>query len=266
MPLITARPASAGFAASRGAAARPVGASGRRPRDLWGVVSRLDLSQTFQDSAATTIAVPGDPLGYAADPVGGFHYLQATNGSRPTLSLVGGQRVASFDGTASRLHFDGLSALFTGSNPVFTVVAVVRSSSFSAVRCWFSLGRSSSAQPFHTGQFGSVPDHRHQRRADGGTSGSLIGGKPTLNTWHLVVLRMNGTWGDTWVDGRRVAQGSLDVQPATLNQATLGALRTDTNSQHWFGDMAEFEVYGRFLPSALMPDLAMWKRATFPGA
>jgi hypothetical protein len=84
-----------------------------------------DLSTVFQDTAATTPSVVGDPVGRINDKSGnGFHLLQATAGLRPLLQTEGGRYYLNFDGTddemavTATLGFTSTMESFIGLHPV----------------------------------------------------------------------------------------------------------------------------------------------------
>ncbi|MBM3496767.1 MAG: hypothetical protein FJX72_20965, partial [Armatimonadetes bacterium] len=84
--------------------------------------SECDLT-VYQDSAMTTPAGPGDPVGGVPDRSGaGYHALQGTLGLKPTLTasaFPSGRAGLTFDGVDDRLILTGLGALFSGADKPF---------------------------------------------------------------------------------------------------------------------------------------------------
>lgn len=261
MPTPTPRQAPSYRPRGRGIASRRVGApgpQGLRLRDLPGLLALYDASQTcYQDSAGTTLAAVGDPVGKVPDPIGGYHATQATAGTRPTLSTLHGRPAFLFSGS-HYLSADALAALVTGSSPAFTVVAVVQVVDFAATRCLLSFGRSSSATPFHAPQVTTTPVWRWQRRGDTGTSAVLDGGTPRAGTPQVVIARVAGGWGDVWLDGQLRVQGNLvpTTPTATLDRCTLGALGLNTYSQQIQALVPFFAVTSGMLAPQVGRDLA----------
>lgn len=73
----------------------------------------------FQDTAGTTASTANDPVGKLLDQSpNGYHALQATSGSKPTLRTSGGLSYVEFDGSS-----DFLATAFTTIAQPMTVVA-----------------------------------------------------------------------------------------------------------------------------------------------
>lgn len=237
------------------------------PAALPNQVCRFDFTAVFTDTAGTTPATGTDLVARINDVVGGYHATQGTSGNRPTLATLSGQPALLFDGTDDRLLFDALAALYTGSNPTFSVVGVVRPTSFAAARTWFSLCKSDASNPFMQGFFNTTPDVRFSRRSDAGTNVAIVGGRPVANEPLLVVLRTNGVWGDLWLNGQYLAGRDFSTaNPATFNRAVLGALGANGFSQPFLGEIAAFTIVSGVLDSASIPRLAAWKHAVYGGA
>lgn len=88
----------AGLSALRGAGFSPSQLFAAGEKGAW--YDPSDLSTMFTDTAGTTPASVDGPVGRINDKSGnGYHLLQGTAGSRPTLRLASGRYSLDFDGT-----------------------------------------------------------------------------------------------------------------------------------------------------------------------
>lgn len=214
-----------------------------------------DSSTLKQAVAGTGSVANGDPVGYMSGAVNAV--ATADDTTRPTWNATGinGFGALALDGAVpQKLTGNAIGTALAGSDKPFTWIGVICVHVLAANQCFFSLGASGSATPFHLfrAQVAGALGGRllSSRRGDSGGSADVqsvntSAGSIKADIPAVIGLRFTGTTADIWIGGQQVvvltAQDTPDL--TGLNQYTLGALRTTTISQPLTGLIGDHCIY-----------------------
>jgi hypothetical protein len=179
------------------------------------------------------------------------HATQSSGANKPTLvrNVVNGLPALSFDGSASYLSFNTLAASLTGSDVAFSVVAVVKNFPVNVnSNTLFSVGRSSSGNPFHIMETDGGTTFTYSRRRD--DAASLVSLSTVSNDTSVNVIStvFTGTTASAWKNGTNQFSGTAqNVGTMTVDQATIGALNRTSVSNYWTGYICELVIYNSAL-------------------
>lgn len=206
-----------------------------------------DSSTLWQDSGRTTPAASDtDPVGAWDDKSGnGYHVIQATAGSRPTLQTgeLNSKSVIRFDGTDDSLR----NAAFTDFGDKFTAFAVVSHASAGSADDTQGVfeahsGTSDSGFALIHGTNGSV----WRARDASGSAISVLGSQLRDSTWHIHTGDCTGNLLRYWLDTAFV--GSTVYTPPNPNTlTTLDVGRFLTANWFMWGDIAELIIFDKLL-------------------
>lgn len=214
-------------------------------------------SSLYQDSALTTLAGPGTVLGGVVDLSRNANTAtQTTTSAKPTLTAnaINGRQAASFDG-GDWLAVDSLAASVSGSDMPFSLAAVVQQTNVAALRCLFSITRSTGANPYGALQANGSAAYICGRRDDSGAAVSPTGGVPNTAA-HIFLWLFSGTTVSLLRDGvTLVDEAAQNVGTLTLDLATIGAQRlAGTASQQVIGTIGALA----FWPIRISTPEALW--------
>lgn len=180
-----------------------------------------------------TVAFWFDADDLSATPVTSWGHVvtltEATN--PPTYEATGwnGKKSVLFNGSNNRLT--GSSSLGSGNDVAFYGVYAVQRVATTANRTGWSFGNSGSASPFFEGFVNATPSFAWRKQDDTAAGASRANTAANTNR-NIFSLSMSGTALDTWINGSvDLSAVALNVGVTTLDQFTLGCLRTNTSTQ-----------------------------------
>lgn len=146
-----------------------------------------------------------------------------------------------FDGVNDRLDTHTLAQYFDGDDAQATVAIVFKRTGATA-DAFFSVGNSASANGFlylHTDNFGWFVT----KNDDAGLNVARGGGTPNQSA-HLMIVRLNGTTTDMWIDSTQIVTGGAqNLGVLTLNSSILGARIRSTVDNFHAGYIGTLIVY-----------------------
>jgi hypothetical protein len=205
---------------------------------------------TSAEGPEATVAkgiVDGDPVQNWTDKSSNrFEAVQATAVSKPVWkdAIINSKPVVRFDGSDDLMAADAIATALTGDDKPYTIALVTKQTGpLSGSDTFYSLGRSSTNVPFDELVANGTSQYETQRQDDYGSDDQETGGTPDTAS-HVLVVTFTGTAVSVHLDGTAIVDNQThNVDEMTVDQFTLGALRTNANSNYLKGDIAELIVY-----------------------
>lgn len=178
-----------------------------------------DPALQFQDSAATTPAVSGDPIGATRDKSGNGHHFTGSSTARPTLMLENGKWFIRGDGVANKLA--AASALIPAMPP-FSISLVMRFSPIGAGPILAQYAAQAGRLAWSTNSFstalaigGELNPAINGVSAGGGNAGSIKSLTTDSNTIAAIMMIVTGTGAE---------EGKVYVNSTLIDSFTLTAV------------------------------------------
>lgn len=160
-----------------------------------------------------------------------------------TSASFGGKNVITLDGATQYVTFDALAALFSGDDVPMYLLTAVELDNVATNHTMGSIGHTGGgANGYARYRSNSIPDYEWVR-SDGIDTDSPNAGTADTSA-HRVAGSYHGTQASQFLDGARIDElGACDVDPISVNAATMGAWRTASVSERLAGDIAA-QIWG----------------------
>jgi hypothetical protein len=226
----------------------------------YGYYFSLDGAGNFQDSAATTAAADGSPIGFLEGNVSTRDFTQATAGSRPSQALdTNGHHKMTFNGTSAYVRYAGAGLYAAGAaTMIFGLKAGTAtsgaifceglSSDTNTVYAILLQAAATTVRVFIRNATGTVIA---QMDVTGALSASVANIVTVIDTGSTITARVNGT---------AFLSASPYTRSGTLapNQSALGALWRSTAATFWDGGMFAGIACGRAFTGTELTNAESW--------
>lgn len=205
-----------------------------------------DAATLFTDTVGGTSASNGQIVMAVEDKSGNDNHLTGTATVKSAIGLT-------FDGSTSMLTCDAIASALRGD---YTAIFVLKpgSEALGTARTYFSLGTSTSSNPYHDiGTTATSTLVSARRGLSGGAPISLnIAAVASNGATEIVMIKRQGTTTTLWRDGQceQWEQAQNPSGTFLVDQFTLGMLRRNANSAAFLGEYIEAVVYGSALAEA----------------
>jgi hypothetical protein len=188
----------------------------------------------YQDSAQTTNAADGDPVGGWADQGINNDDASSTTTARPAYdadAFGAGKPGLVFNGSSHLLNWNSIAAMLSGSDLPWSICMAVKLARINVLQSLFGASSTTATQPIHfVYNDNANSDWRSNRRPDGSLADSVRSGGATDTEPHVLTFVFYGKTAVLRLDGTELFRRNQDVNTMTVNRVTLGALVRSTTS------------------------------------
>lgn len=197
----------------------------------------------FSDTACTNPIIPIDGTavnGWQDQSGNGNHLIKGLTTNAPSYKgfLQGTNDALYFNGVNNLMRCDAIASLMSGTDKAITIAMAYKDDSADGDggQCLWGFGNSGNDTPFcyESGSWNSATTFVAKVGDDGSNATPSLDFAPD-NNLHVLVIRINGTTVDAWLDGvAEIVAAGLNVNATTLNTFAIANLFRTVAASLWF--------------------------------